>query len=144
MSALGDDAWPEFMFYDQVASLYFDHMVTDFADFVLVATDADGTVVARGYSVPFAFGGQCRTELPSGGWDRVVRWAHEHRVWINAGSSVRWRNPRNPFAGQPACAFATSDRAAVWRMPRMYSAASCALRSANSTPTVWPSTIGSG
>jgi hypothetical protein len=80
MWALGDDAWPEFMFYDPVASLYFDHMVADFAEFVLVATDQSGTVIARGYSVPFAFGSGLRTELPPGGWDRVVRWAHQDRV----------------------------------------------------------------
>jgi len=31
----------------------------------------------RAFSVPFAFDTDDRTELPDGGWDQVIRWAHE-------------------------------------------------------------------
>ncbi|MEI5099502.1 hypothetical protein RB200_14005 [Streptomyces sp. PmtG] len=50
-----------------------------FPEYVLVATDGQGRVVARAFSVPFALrpegrGGE-RGELPDGGWDQVMVWA---------------------------------------------------------------------
>jgi GNAT superfamily N-acetyltransferase len=71
--------WPEFMLQDPAASLYFapphfDHYL-DFA----FACLADGRVVGRAFSVPFAFEIPGRGELPDGGWDEVIRWAHMDR-----------------------------------------------------------------
>ena len=34
-------------------------------------------MVARAFGVPFAFPTPDRTELPDGGWDAVILWAHE-------------------------------------------------------------------
>jgi len=71
--------WPEFMLHDAAASLYFapphfEHYL-DFAFACLL----DGDVVGRAFSVPFVFGIEGRTELPDGGWDDVIRWAHADR-----------------------------------------------------------------
>jgi GNAT superfamily N-acetyltransferase len=78
-----DDEWPTFMLHDRVADLYFDDVDTAFPEFVLLAWDADepGRLVARGFSVPFAFGADVgRERLPAGGWDAVIQWAHADRV----------------------------------------------------------------
>jgi GNAT superfamily N-acetyltransferase len=74
-------AVPEFMRHDPTGALYYaDRALDRYLDFVLVAVDRDdpGRVIARGVAVPFAFGdpGLGRTELPDGGWDAVIRWAH--------------------------------------------------------------------
>jgi hypothetical protein len=45
----------------------------------LRGTDGD-EVVARAFSIPFAFNIEGRHELPDGGWDEVIRWAHEDRA----------------------------------------------------------------
>jgi hypothetical protein len=50
-----------------------------YLDFVLVGLDG-GKVVARAFSVPFAFGIEGRRELPDAGWDAVIRWAHEDHL----------------------------------------------------------------
>jgi GNAT superfamily N-acetyltransferase len=82
MWEMPEGAWPEFMLWDPVASLYFDHLVSDFSEYVLVATPPDHPdhVIARGLSVPFAFDFGNRRELPAGGWDCVIRWAHADRA----------------------------------------------------------------
>src|SRR5437764_11031404 len=70
-------AFPEFMRHDAVADLYYAPGALDrYADFVLVGLEG-GKVVARAFSVPFAFNVEGRTELPDAGWDAVIRWAHE-------------------------------------------------------------------
>lgn len=71
---------PEFMRHDPVAALYYaDSALDRYLDFVLAAVDREqpDRVIARGVSVPFAFrdGTPGRVELPSGGWDAVIRWA---------------------------------------------------------------------
>jgi GNAT superfamily N-acetyltransferase len=73
-------AFPEFMRHDRVADLYYAPRCLDrYLDFVLVGLD-DGRVVARAFSVPFAFNIAGRTELPDAGWDAVIRWAHEDHL----------------------------------------------------------------
>lgn len=68
--------WPEFMVHDPAASLYFSAPFFDrYLDYAFAGL-ADGKVVARAFSVPFAFGTPERCELPDGGWDEVIRWAH--------------------------------------------------------------------
>ncbi|MFJ8924459.1 N-acetyltransferase [Streptomyces sp. NPDC102415] len=75
--ALGEmpDTWPAFVLEDLVGWANFPRMATEFPEFVLVATDPGGAVVARGYSVPFALGAPGRGRLPEGGWDQVLLWA---------------------------------------------------------------------
>lgn len=72
-----DSVWPEFMRHDPVAHLYFAPSMLDwYRDYAFVGV-AGGKVVARAFSVPFAFNIDGRTELPDGGWDQVIRWAHD-------------------------------------------------------------------
>jgi GNAT superfamily N-acetyltransferase len=69
--------WPEFMLHDAAAHLYFgDPFFDRFVDFAFAAVE-EGAVIARAFSVPFAFSIPGRTELPDGGWDEVIRWAHD-------------------------------------------------------------------
>ncbi len=63
-------SWPEFMRHDPMGGLYYNHVETRFAEFVLVAQDDTGGVVGCGYSVPFVLGDD---PLPDDGWDFVVR-----------------------------------------------------------------------
>lgn len=68
--------WPEFMRHDAVANLYFAPSIFDrYVDYAFAGI-SDGKVVARAFSVPFAFNTDDRHELPDGGWDQVIRWAH--------------------------------------------------------------------
>jgi GNAT superfamily N-acetyltransferase len=69
--------WPEYLLHDAAARLYFPSPFLDrHLDFALVGVDG-GKVVARAFSVPFTFPMPDRTELPDGGWDAVILWAHE-------------------------------------------------------------------
>lgn len=69
--------WPEFARHDAAASLYFGPSMFDrYLDYAFAAV-IDGKVVGRAFSVPFAFNFDGRTELPDGGWDQVIRWAHD-------------------------------------------------------------------
>ncbi|MEV3930127.1 MULTISPECIES: N-acetyltransferase [unclassified Streptomyces] len=69
------DTWPAFVLEDLVGWANFPRIAVEFPEFVLVATDPGGSVVARGYSVPFALEAPGRGELPPGGWDQVLLWA---------------------------------------------------------------------
>jgi GNAT superfamily N-acetyltransferase len=72
--------WPEFMMHDATAELYFAPSIFDsYLDFAFAGV-AGGKVVARAFSVPFDFNIGGRTELPDGGWDEVIRWAHDDRL----------------------------------------------------------------
>ncbi len=46
-----------------------------FPQFSVVATSADGQVIARGHGVPFALALPGRGRLPDGGWDDILTWA---------------------------------------------------------------------
>ncbi|MEU3747899.1 MULTISPECIES: N-acetyltransferase [Streptomyces] len=69
------DLWPEFMMYDPVGWANIGRIVRELPEYVLVATDAEGKVVARGFSVPFRMDVDGRRELPPRGWDEVLLWA---------------------------------------------------------------------
>ena len=83
-------SWPEFMFHDPVAHLYFGQLAA-WAEFVLVLVDDETrgdesggdreAVIAKAFSVPFVLTGDpIRERLPAAGWDRVVAWAaRDHR-----------------------------------------------------------------
>lgn len=77
------DQWPEFMQHDPVADLYYGDADVAFPEFVLLAWDraAPDRLLARGFAVPFAFGGDTgRQELPGRGWDQVIQWAYADRL----------------------------------------------------------------
>lgn len=63
-------SWPEFMRHDPIGGLYYGNVEARFSEFVLVAHDDAGEVVACGHSVPFQLGGAA---LPPNGWDFVIR-----------------------------------------------------------------------
>jgi GNAT superfamily N-acetyltransferase len=72
------DTWPQFMGHDVLANALFHRVAADFPQFCVMATDQDGTPVARGRSVPFRLGGATyREQLPDGGWDHVLAWAYD-------------------------------------------------------------------
>ena len=74
-------SWPELMFHDQVADVYFGSL-DQWTQFVLVAVDDErpDDLIAKAFSVPFVLHDPRRTTLPDGGWDRVVLWAAaDHR-----------------------------------------------------------------
>jgi GNAT superfamily N-acetyltransferase len=83
-----DSVWPEFMRQDPVAQLYFAPSILDhYLDYAFAGV-ADGKVVARAFSVPFAFHIDGRAELPDGGWDEVIRWAHDDRMTGRAPNAL--------------------------------------------------------
>jgi GNAT superfamily N-acetyltransferase len=70
------DTWPEFMRHDQIANALLEHVVPMFPHLCVVATDEQGTVVARGLAVAFRLWLPERAGvLPAGGWDQVLAWA---------------------------------------------------------------------
>ena len=63
-------SWPEFMRHDPIGGLYYGNVEERFAEYVVVAQDDTGEVVAYGHSVPVVRGGDA---LPDNGWDFAVR-----------------------------------------------------------------------
>jgi GNAT superfamily N-acetyltransferase len=64
------NSWPEFMRHDPIGGLFYGNVETRFPEYVLVAQDDRGEVVASAYSVPFVRHGGA---LPDNGWDFVIR-----------------------------------------------------------------------
>jgi GNAT superfamily N-acetyltransferase len=76
------------MLHDATAELYFAARIFDrYLDYAFAGV-ADGKVVARAFSVPFAFDIDGRTELPDGGWDQVIRWAHDDGLMGRAPNAL--------------------------------------------------------
>ncbi|MGF6735817.1 GNAT superfamily N-acetyltransferase [Paraburkholderia youngii] len=72
-----DSMWPDFMRHDRTAKLYFGAGVfSRYLDFAYAGL-VDEEVVGRAFGIPFASNIEGRMELPDGGWDEVIRWAHE-------------------------------------------------------------------
>ncbi|MFF8846651.1 N-acetyltransferase [Streptomyces sp. NPDC015127] len=69
------DTWDEFVTHDPVGWANIGRIVAELPEYVLVATDPEGRVVARAFSVPLALDTDGRRELPERGWDQVVLWA---------------------------------------------------------------------
>ncbi|MFJ9310428.1 N-acetyltransferase [Streptomyces cyaneofuscatus] len=69
------DNWPGFVLEDIVGWANFGRIAVEFPQYVLVATDPDGAVVARAYSVAFELNAPGRGKLPADGWDRMLLWA---------------------------------------------------------------------
>lgn len=73
-------SWPEFMFHDPVAGLFFPRLVDTFGAYQLIAVDDSGAVVGRVHSVPFAWSGS-DDDLPVRGWDGILERAFaEHAL----------------------------------------------------------------
>ncbi len=76
------------MRHDAAAHLYFAPSMFDrYLDYAFVGV-ARGKVVARAFSVPFAFNIEGRAELPDGGWDEVIRWAHDDQMTGRAPNAL--------------------------------------------------------
>lgn len=78
-------AIPEFLRHDPTAALYYgDAALSRYLEYALVAVDPAeaNRPVARAFCVPFAFGDGTpgREMLPDGGWDAVIRWAHDDHL----------------------------------------------------------------
>jgi hypothetical protein len=75
------NGWPEFMYQDPVAPLYYDVAVEAYPAFCLVAVDrqAPERAVAKAHSVPLAWPHDPAERLPAG-WDDVVLLATADRV----------------------------------------------------------------
>jgi GNAT superfamily N-acetyltransferase len=83
-----ESVWPEFMRHSEPAKLYFAPWMLDrYLDYAFAGV-ADGKVVARAFSVPFAFNSDGRTELPDGGWDQVIRWGHDDQMSGRAANAL--------------------------------------------------------
>lgn len=71
------DVWPELIFHDEIAKLYYHHTETTFAEFNLYLCDEDDTIMAAGVAVPLAWDGSL-DNLPDG-WDAALeRSVHNH------------------------------------------------------------------
>ncbi|KUH35558.1 MULTISPECIES: hypothetical protein [Streptomyces] len=72
--------WQPFMLHDPVSDVAYDWMVDEVPEYVRVAVDGAGRVVARAFSVPFALRAEGRGgALPAKGWDQVLLWAMQDR-----------------------------------------------------------------
>ena len=80
--------WPEFTRHDAAAGLYYAPSMLDrYLDYAFAGV-VDAKVVARAFSVPFAFNTEDRAELPDGGWDEVIRWAHDDSMTGRAPTAL--------------------------------------------------------
>jgi hypothetical protein len=70
------DVWPAFMHNDPIGNAFMGQVPVHFPDQCVVATE-EGQLVAHGRSIPFVFPDEVRTELPMGGWDRVLHWGFQ-------------------------------------------------------------------
>lgn len=64
------NSWPEFMRHDPIGGLFYGNVESRFSEYVLVAQDEAGEVVACAYSIPFV---RSDHPLPDNGWDCVIR-----------------------------------------------------------------------
>jgi GNAT superfamily N-acetyltransferase len=69
------DTLPEFAVQDLVGNAHYGRIPRELPEYVLVAEDERGEVVAHAYSVPFALAAEGRGRLPARGWDEVLVWA---------------------------------------------------------------------
>ena len=70
------DSWPEFMNHDPIADALFPTVAPAFRDLGIVATDDAGSIVAHATAIAFRLDADGRRELPDGGWDQSLTWAH--------------------------------------------------------------------
>lgn len=90
LAGLAEDfpgGWPEFMYHDLIAPLFYNVSETVYAEHAIVAYDParPERAVARAYTVPFTWE---RAELPAGGWDEVIMRATLDRLTGKRGNRV--------------------------------------------------------
>ena len=76
------------MTQDPVGSVYYADPVQAYPEFVLVAVDRDGRLLAKGYSVPFTWDQDPAVSLPEDGWDGVILGAALDRFAGRRGNLV--------------------------------------------------------
>ncbi len=74
-----DTAWPQFMLWDPMSSVYYGVAHDLYPEFVFAAVDSadPGRAVARAYAVPLRW---TEPELPDGGWNRAIQRATINRL----------------------------------------------------------------
>lgn len=74
-----EGAWPQFMLWDPMGSVYYSVAHDLYPEFVFAAVDPaePERAVARAYAVPVCW---TEPELPDGGWDRMIQRAAIDRV----------------------------------------------------------------
>ncbi|WP_165947137.1 N-acetyltransferase [Micromonospora sp. 15K316] len=72
-------AWPPFMLWDPMGSVYYSVAHDLYPEFVFAAVDPaePGRAIARAYAVPLRW---TEPELPDGGWDRMIQRATIDRL----------------------------------------------------------------
>jgi hypothetical protein len=94
--------WPEFMFGDAVANVFYPQLANVFPEHQLMAIDNAGSVIGRVNSVPFAWSGADEA-LPNRGWDAIIESAfasHETGEPTTAVSLLEARiSPQHQGAG---------------------------------------------
>lgn len=65
-------AWARFMYHDLTSGLYYGNCVELYPEYVMLALDGD-RIVARSFSVPFAWDGDPSASLPADGWEWAIR-----------------------------------------------------------------------
>ena len=112
------NSWPEFMRHDPIGGLYYNNCTTRFADYVLVALDDDGEVVAQAHSIPFVAGRgrPCRARLGLRHPQRRARRVRAARP--ERGLRGRDRRPAGPAGQRPVGTDARRD-AGQRRSPRL-------------------------
>ncbi|PGH44705.1 N-acetyltransferase [Micromonospora sp. WMMA1996] len=82
-----DGAWPPFMLWDPMGSVYYSVADELYPEFVFAAVDPaePDRVVARAYAVPLRW---TEDELPDGGWDRMIQRATLGRLTGSAPNLV--------------------------------------------------------
>lgn len=67
-----ENTWPEFIRQDPIGGLYYNaDVLLQLADYILLALDVDGEIVAKAHSIPFQL--PPGSPLPADGWDGVIR-----------------------------------------------------------------------
>jgi len=104
--------WPEFMFHDPVANLFYARLVDTFGEYQLIALDGNGAIVGRVNSVPFAWSG-IDDDLPVRGWDGILERAfaeHAQRIAPTAVSLLEARlTPEHQGVGLSSALLAAAD-----------------------------------
>ena len=95
------NSWPEFMRHDPIGGLFYGNVETRFAEFVLVAQDDAGEVVACAYSIPFVLGDGAAARQRLGLRD-PQRPAGQPPRPASPTRSRRSRSPSAPTAKAPA------------------------------------------
>ena len=80
-----ETTWPEYMVHDPIGNSYYSCIEELFLDYVLVALDESGRIVAKAFSAPFQ---RPEGELPDAGWDFALRSAVLTRIWGETPNAV--------------------------------------------------------